>query len=220
MNNLFKTSWSGLLARPAFCRHFALQSWQTPSYLRFLILALLVSLTACGNRTEILGDRAHSFACTMQNKTEQSFDCQLAILAMRDRAIHVQETGTPAPLIWSLDLASVARQYSLRMCEQNFFSHADPNGQRIGDRLDQANITWFEAGENLAEGPDMTPEQAEQMFLAEPPCTEHRGILMDPRFQQIGVGAVRCDNRIIYTEILAQFDELTGPQPLTSCSIP
>jgi uncharacterized protein YkwD len=48
------------------------------------------------------------------------------------------------------ELLPVAREYSRRMAEQNFFSHNDLEGRSVRERVEEADIKWRMVGENLA----------------------------------------------------------------------
>ncbi len=54
------------------------------------------------------------------------------------------------PLTFSENLLYVARSYSRRMAEEKFFSHSDPEGRSVRERVNEANIKWRMVGENLA----------------------------------------------------------------------
>ena len=54
------------------------------------------------------------------------------------------------PLVFSENLLQVARSYSRRMAEEKFFSHNDPEGRSVRERVNEANIKWRMVGENLA----------------------------------------------------------------------
>lgn len=53
-------------------------------------------------------------------------------------------------LIWDDDLTAVARAHSQDMVDRGFFSHTNPDGKALGERLQAAGIAYRMAGENIA----------------------------------------------------------------------
>jgi uncharacterized protein YkwD len=60
-----------------------------------------------------------------------------------------QAEGLP-PLEPSETLAAVARAYSCRMGEEEFFDHVSPDGDSVADRVEAAGVRYLAVGENLA----------------------------------------------------------------------
>ena len=67
--------------------------------------------------------------------------------------------------------------------ETGAFSHFGPNNNTPGDRAKDAGLTWTSVGENIA-SPD-TPEGAFQRLMDSP---KHRDNIVNPGFDQMGVG--------------------------------
>lgn len=85
----------------------------------------------------------------------------------------------------SLSLQEVARSYSKRMLLGKYFSHIDPDGNDVGDRLSEQEILFLIAGENLAYAPDVTIAHAGLMN-----SEGHRKNILDPSFRRVGVGII------------------------------
>jgi uncharacterized protein YkwD len=88
-------------------------------------------------------------------------------------------------------LEAAARDHSLSMATQGYFSHDSADGTQFWQRLKRfyptGRHTWA-VGENLLwSEPDIDPASALQLWLGSPP---HRAILLDPRWRQIGLSAV------------------------------
>jgi len=95
-----------------------------------------------------------------------------------------------APLHVSVRLRSAARSHSLDMARHGFFSHDSGNGTPAGDRLTRFYGPAAKIGETLLEwSPDVTAGEAVQAWLSSP---EHRAILLDPGFRELGVSAVHA----------------------------
>jgi len=60
------------------------------------------------------------------------------------------ESGLP-PLVWSNELAAVARLHSQNMAEFRFFSHRGLDNKLVSDRADELKVRrWRSIGENIA----------------------------------------------------------------------
>lgn len=104
-------------------------------------------------------------------------------------------------LTLSQDLLSVARAYSRRMAEQHFFSHDDPEGRTVRERVDEADIRWRMIGENLAYSSGyVNPVAASLHGWMESPG--HRRNILEPDFNLSAVGVwITSDGTVYFTEI-------------------
>jgi len=90
----------------------------------------------------------------------------------------------------SVRLHAAARSHSLDMARHGFFSHDSGDGTSPQDRLGRFYGAASKIGETLLEwSPDVTAAQAVQAWLSSP---EHRAILLDPGFRELGVSAVHA----------------------------
>lgn len=99
-------------------------------------------------------------------------------------------------LEWSPRLTGIAEAYAMDMWQRHYFSHYNPEGKTIGDRLQAAGIQYQVAGENLALAP--TEETAMTGLMNSP---GHKANILDKEFHKIGIGVV--DNGI-YGKIFVQ----------------
>ena len=113
----------------------------------------------------------------------------------------VRKSYNLAPLELSEELLEVARDYSRRMAEENFFSHNDPEGRTVRERVARANIRWRMVGENLAYSNGyINPVAASMSGWMDSPG--HRRNLLDPDWRQTAIGVWISDNGTVYfTEI-------------------
>lgn len=90
--------------------------------------------------------------------------------------------GPAAALSWSCELATAARNHSIDMATNNFFSHTGSDGSSAGDRATRAGYVWSTWGENIAAG---YPSVATVMqgWIDSP---GHCANLMHPGFTNIG----------------------------------
>jgi uncharacterized protein YkwD len=106
-----------------------------------------------------------------------------------------------SPLAFSEDLLRVARDYSRRMAEEKFFSHDDPQGNTVKERVTDANIRWRVLGENLAlSNGYINPVAVSLSGWMDSPG--HRRNLLDRGWRQTAIGAwINADGTVYFTEI-------------------
>jgi uncharacterized protein YkwD len=92
-------------------------------------------------------------------------------------------------LAWRPELVPVARAHASDMWERKYFSHYSPEGEDVGDRLQEANVFFTFAGENLALAPTIQTAHTGLMN-----SEGHRANILDPRFRQVALGVI--DNSI------------------------
>jgi uncharacterized protein YkwD len=99
------------------------------------------------------------------------------------------------------DLLPVAREYSRRMAEEHFFSHSDPDGRTVRERVDEVDIRWRMIGENLAYSNGyVNPVAASLHGWMDSPG--HRRNILDPDFRLTAIGAwIGSDGTVYFTEI-------------------
>lgn len=137
---------------------------------------------------------ASAGAGTRQNRTPsvtERADLNRSILAevnqaRRARGIHALRASAP--------LATAALRHSRAMALQGFFRHSSADGGPFWRRLKYfypANgyRSWH-VGENLLwMSPDIDAKRAVSMWLESP---DHRKILLDPDFRELGLSAVHA----------------------------
>jgi len=113
----------------------------------------------------------------------------------------VRKANNLVPLEFSGELLEVARDYSRRMAEENFFSHNDPEGRTVRERVGHANIRWRMVGENLAYSNGyINPVAASMSGWMESPG--HRRNILDPDWRQTAIGAwISANGTVYFTEI-------------------
>jgi uncharacterized protein YkwD len=96
-----------------------------------------------------------------------------------------RETYSLQPLSTTYALRDLARNYSKKIFLDKRFSHVDQEGKNAGDRLEQANIHFLLAGENLAYAVDL--RQAHTGLMN---SEGHRKNILDPSFKKVGIGII------------------------------
>jgi uncharacterized protein YkwD len=98
-------------------------------------------------------------------------------------------------------LLAVARAYSRQMAEGGFFSHTDPQGRDVRQRLEKARITWLMVGENLSYSNGyINPVAASVRGWMNSPG--HRHNILEGRYNDSAIGAwIASDGTVYFTEI-------------------
>ena len=89
------------------------------------------------------------------------------------------------PLAWSDGLAPVGEAHAFEMYEQGYFSHVSPITGSVGDRAQEAGLTYRLIGENLALA--ASPQMVHDGLMSSP---GHRANILRPEFRRIGIGVV------------------------------
>ncbi len=95
-----------------------------------------------------------------------------------------------SPLLWSDELANVARAHSKDMHDRDYFNHTNPEGLSPFDRMNNAGITFSHAAENIIAGYN-TAEDIVKGWLDSP---GHRANILNPELEYLGVGIFQGTN--------------------------
>ncbi len=117
-----------------------------------------------------------------------------AILAPADpmiqefvRLVNAKRSSIGCPeLKWDSRVAAIALDHSADMVSRHFFSHTNPDRKGPGERLQQSNLGFSSAAENLVRCAK-TAREAFDAWLRSP---AHRRNMLDDRFTRHGVGRV------------------------------
>lgn len=91
-------------------------------------------------------------------------------------------------------LSRVARYKSTDMRDKNYFSHYSPTYGDPFKMMHDFGISFYAAGENIAKG-QPTPQAVMQAWMNSP---GHRANILNPQFNEIGVGIAKASNGTIY----------------------
>jgi len=114
---------------------------------------------------------------------------------------HVRVARGVAPMEADPDLLLVARAYSRQMAEEGFFSHVDPEGRDVRQRLHRARITWQMVGENLSYSTGYINPVATALrgWMDSP---GHRRNILEGRYNDSAIGVwIADDGTVYFTEI-------------------
>ena len=143
-------------------------------------LAIVVALSV----TAIKPEKADA----VPTKTRTTCDGETIVLdADENRIVHLQNQARRnsglQPLCVDPTLTEAARGHSADMIARNYFGHGS-----VGARLTSYGYNWLTYGENIAGGYGgyySTGDSAMQQWMASP---GHHANIMNPNFQEVGVG--------------------------------
>ncbi|HWA52448.1 MAG TPA: CvpA family protein [Patescibacteria group bacterium] len=88
-------------------------------------------------------------------------------------------------LTWDIKLVVLGENYGKFMWQNHYFGHYDQEGHDVAYRMQQAEISYQVAGENLALAP--TVEVAHTGLMNSP---GHKANILDKDFKKIGIGVI------------------------------
>ncbi len=90
-----------------------------------------------------------------------------------------------APLVANGYLRCAARNHSLDMAANGYFSHDHPDtGETPSDRINRAGYLWRAVGENIAVGQRSPAQVVDDWMGSFPHCTN----ILEPSYMELGVG--------------------------------
>lgn len=125
-----------------------------------------------------------------EQRTLEAFEMQVVALTNE-----IRESRGLGALRINMDLSDAAESHSQDMADNRFFGHVSSDGDRLHHRTGDAGYDNRYVGENIAAGHN-TPEQVVASWMRSP---GHRANILNPKFNEIGVGFVEKDN--------SQYDE-------------
>lgn len=152
------------------------------------ILAVGLSSLGCGSSSDDDGGGASAGGCDTSGTSPSALECQILALVNQTRAAGTTcggQSKPPAPpLKMNSILRGAARAHAVDMAENHYFSHDSLDGRDPFDRMSDAGYGFSKAGENIAAG-SATAEGSMQQWLG---SAGHCGNIMDPGFEDLGVG--------------------------------
>jgi uncharacterized protein YkwD len=110
-----------------------------------------------------------------------------------------------SPLVWSENIAKVARLHSSNMASYKFFSHSGLDGLTVDGRADSLGFKkWRAIGENIAynRGFDNPVEFTVERWML---SASHKKNLLDSRWKEAAVGIAKAsDDTYYFTEVFME----------------
>lgn len=150
------------------------------------------SVTAIQIIDETLAAEKNDIYTQASESLREGLEYQLFDLTNAARIKHDLE-----PLEWHEAVSETARKHSADMAENQYFDHTNLDGQSPFDRMNEDDISYSTAGENLAAAQFSCIYAHHGLMNSE----GHRQNILHNSFRELGVGvAFDEDNRPFYTE--------------------
>lgn len=150
------------------------------------------TVTAIKVIDEKLKQDKNAYYSEPSERLQEGFEYQLFDLTNASRVNH------QLPILsWDEHVRETSRKHSLDMAENQYFSHTNLQGQSPFDRMEEDNIQFKMAGENLAFG------QSSSIFAHEGLMNSlrHRENILQEKFRYLGVGvAFNGESQPYYTK--------------------
>lgn len=115
-----------------------------------------------------------------------------------------------AALVLDANISVVARRHSQDMVNRHFFSHVNPDGDGLAERLSDGGIAYNIAGENIAW--NNYPDPVDTAVNGWMGSAGHRANILDNRFSRTGVGVVAdATGRYYFTQVFVGFTKDLPP---------
>ncbi|MFQ5413026.1 MAG: CAP domain-containing protein [Phycisphaerae bacterium] len=116
--------------------------------------------------------------CITPEDTKHMADQALQLINLERGALGI------APVASDEKLERIASRYACLLISEGFFGHFEPlTGDGPGVRAVAGKYAFYTVGENLAAGQE-TPAEVIKGWMA---SRDHRRILLDPQFKQVGI---------------------------------
>jgi uncharacterized protein YkwD len=119
---------------------------------------------------------------------------------VREAINEIRQQQGLEPLTHNERLTQVARDYSQRMAEQNFFAHVGPEGDTLADRVGSAGIFYFVVGENLFMGTNL-PQPVTIAVEGWMESPGHRDNILRQEYRETGIGVWQQGNTYYFTQL-------------------
>ncbi|MFJ5537942.1 CAP domain-containing protein [Vreelandella titanicae] len=116
-----------------------------------VIILLMGSLSLWAN-DQTQGDNAPPQGECELNNQQQEMLSQINEARSQARQCGDQQFEAAESLAWSCKLEAAAKSHSQDMAENDYFSHTDPEGADIEQRVGNQDYVWQAVGENIAAG--------------------------------------------------------------------
>ena len=172
---------------------------KSSAILYFFLLVAFAANVCAQNQSVSLNRQRIAENSSKDNSTVNTFALEKLVfqLVNRQRAAN----GLPE-VIWSDEVAKVARVHSQNMAKYKFFEHRGLDGLMVTDRAYSLGVkNWWAIGENLAlnrgfANPTETTVESWMKSIA------HRKNILAERWKESGVGIARAaDDSLYFTQV-------------------
>ena len=141
----------------------------------------------------------------VNRSTAVSVPAQSPSIAQMEKQVHqqintIRQKEGLSQLKPNEKLAQVARDYSRKMAEQNFFSHTSPQGDTMVQRVQSVGIFYSVIGENLFKGTNI-PQPAPTAVKGWMNSPGHRKNILRSEYRETGIGVWKKGNTYYFTQL-------------------
>ncbi|MEY3297614.1 MAG: hypothetical protein RLZZ597_874 [Cyanobacteriota bacterium] len=170
-----------------------------PRRLNRLIVAML-----SGSLVSLAGGSLATANTPMDNNNPPSAMLAQAEVAIPDALLTLvnaerQQAGS-APLRLNDKLATAAQRHAEDMAATRNLSHQGSDGSTLRTRIEATGYGWLAIGENVAMG-QTSPEAVMQSWMN---SAGHRRNILNPNFQEFGVGYAEGGGRPYWVQVFAK----------------
>lgn len=97
-------------------------------------------------------------------------------------------------------LVTAAQIKAQDMATRNYFAHTNPDGQKVYKLIGENCYYYLTAGENLA----VDFEKSENIVKAWIKSPSHNSVMLDPKFEDTGIGIAEVDGHIYVVQLFAK----------------
>jgi len=119
---------------------------------------------------------------------------QLFLLLNEERAHHHLK-----PLVMDKQLMLAAQMHVADMAARQYFNHYNPEGLGPFERMDELQIPYMQAGENLARS--VSAAMAHEHLMLSP---SHRANILHEGYTRVGIAAIRNGSTYLFAQEFAQ----------------
>lgn len=166
----------------------------------FFLMPILTLSIFSQNQSKISEEtRARIVDPSASQAVETTFDMEKKAFVLINE---IRRINGLKELVWSDEVARIAREHSQSMAMNNFFSHHSLNGAMIDERADAAGLKrWRSIGENIAynRGYAKPTEFAVECWMK---SQGHRENLLNSMWKETGIGvAIAKDGSYYFTQV-------------------
>lgn len=164
-------------------------------------LAILITSSGCGLAGEsLLSPFESSSRQPIEPGPEMRSDEYAGAWDVYTRTNDARRAAGLPTLAWNDDASQVAYEHCVDMRLREYVAHESPEGKGAADRLWEAEISYWIAGENIHHrAPAGSSAQAMEAWMASP---GHRENVLDERFTHIGVGTHNDGDQSWWVQVL------------------
>lgn len=163
------------------------------------------------NRVDLEVDKAKPIeSIPIENSVGQPTQSQIIIpkpvntneleYSIHNQINQIREQNGIKSLIFSEQIANIAREHSQDMAINNYFDHTSLDGKTLQNRMYDARLPCYPAGENIEENYVSTPDLLNSIMETWMQSSGHRENILSPYYTSEGIGVYVNGDNLLITE--------------------